>query len=67
MNLAIGRYLKQILGGLVQESHIYALALMMTGLIRSKSSNFDKIGRKSGQSSRAKFLSRVKLIHISIW
>jgi len=63
MNLAIGRYLKQILGGMVQDSHIYALALMMTGLIRSKSSNFDEIGRKSGQPSRAKFPSRIKLIH----
>jgi len=63
MNLAISRYLQQILGGLVQDSHIHALALMMTGLIRSKSSNFDEIGRKSGQPSRAKFPSRVKLIH----
>jgi hypothetical protein len=63
MNLAIGRYLKQILGGTVQDSHIYALALLMTGLIRSKSANFDEMGRKSGQPSRAKFPSRVKLIH----
>jgi Transposase DDE domain len=63
MNLAISRYLKQILGGTVQDSHIYALAMMMTGLIRSKSANFDEIGRKSGQPSRAKFPSRVKLIH----
>jgi Transposase DDE domain len=63
INLTIGRYLKQILGGTVQDSHIYALALMMTGLIRSKSANFDEIGRKSGQPSRAKFPSRVKLIH----
>ena len=63
INLTIGRYLKQILGGTVQDSHIYALALMMTGLIRGKSANFEEIGRKSGQPSRAKFPSRVKLIH----
>ena len=63
MNLAIGRYLHQILGGTVQDSHIYALALMMTGLIRGQSSNFDRIGRKSGYRGGAKFPSRVKLIH----
>ena len=63
MNLAIGRYLKQILAGSVPDSHIYALAMMMTGLIRSKSSNFEEIGRKSGHGSGAKFPSRVKLIH----
>jgi len=47
----------------VQDSHIYALAMMMTGLIRSKSSHFDEIGRKSGYGSGSKFPSRVKLIH----
>jgi hypothetical protein len=63
MNLAISRYLKQLLAGTVQDSHIYALAMMITGLIRSKSSNFEEIGRKSGHRSGAKFPSRVKLIH----
>ena len=63
LNLAIGRYLKQILGGTVQDSHIYALAMMMTGLIRGRSSNFDQIGRKSGHRGGSKFPSRVKLIH----
>ena len=63
MNLAISRYLKQILAGQVQDSHIYALAMMMTGLIRSKSANFEEIGRKSGHGSGSKFPSRVKLIH----
>lgn len=37
--------------------------MMMTGLIRSKSSHFDEIGRKSGSESGSKFPSRVKLIH----
>jgi hypothetical protein len=63
MNLAISHYLKQILAGHVQDSHIYALAMMMTGLIRSKSANFEEIGRKSGHGSGSKFPSRVKLIH----
>lgn len=63
MNLSIARYLKQILEGTVQDSHIYALAMMMTGLVRSKSSHFDEIGRKSGHKSGSKFPSRVKLIH----
>ena len=62
MNRAISRYLKQVLGGMVHDSHIYALAMMITGIIRSKSSNFEEIGRKSGQPSRSKFPSRVKLI-----
>jgi hypothetical protein len=39
MNLSSARYLKQVLEGTVQDSHIYALAMMMTGLIRSKSSH----------------------------
>ena len=63
MNQAITQYLKQTLGGTVQDSHIYALAMMMTGLVRGKSSHFEEIGRKSGQQSGAKFPSRVKLIH----
>jgi len=63
MNLAISRYLKQLLAGTVQDSHIYALAMMITGLIRSKSANFEEISRKSGHRSGAKFPSRVKLIH----
>lgn len=63
MNLAIGRYLKQVLAGRVQESHIYALTMMMTGLIRGRGANFDQIGRKSGYRGGAKFPSRVKLIH----
>jgi len=63
MNRAISRYLKQLLAGTVQDSHIYALAMMMTGLMRSESSNFEEIGRKSGHRSGSKFPSRVKLIH----
>ena len=63
INLSITKYLKQVLGGTVQDSHIYALAMMMTGLVRSKSSHFDEIGRKSGHKSGSKFPSRVKLIH----
>ena len=63
MNRAITQYLKQILSGTIQDSHIYALAMMMTGLIRGKSSHFDEIGRKSGHGSGSKFPSRVKLIH----
>jgi hypothetical protein len=63
INLSIARYLKQILDGTVHDSHIYALAMMMTGLIRSKSSHFDEIGRKSGQQGGSKFPSRVKLIN----
>ena len=43
MNVAITQYLKQILSGTIQDSHIYALAMMMTGLIRGKSSHFDEI------------------------
>ena len=63
MNRAITQYLKQILSNTVQDSHIYALAMMITGLIRGKSSHFDEIGRKSGHGSGSKFPSRVKLIH----
>ena len=63
INIAISRYLKQILEGQVQDTHIYALAMMMTGLIRSKSANFEEVGRKSGHESGSKFPSRVKLIH----
>jgi hypothetical protein len=62
MNRAISRYLKQVLGGTVHDSHIYALAMMITGIIRSKTTNFEEMGRKSGQPSRSKFPSRVKLI-----
>ena len=63
MNLSIARYLKQILDGTVHDRHIYALAMMMTGLIRSKSSHFDEIGRKSAYKGGSKFPSRAKLIH----
>jgi len=63
MNLAISNYLKQILGGTVENSHILALGMMITGLIRSQSSNFDQIGRKSGWRGKSQFQSRVKLIH----
>jgi len=63
MNQAISNYLKQILGGTVADSHILALGMMITGLIRSRSSNFDQIGRKSGWRGKSKFQSRVKLIH----
>lgn len=65
MNRAISRYryLQQVLGGQVQDSHIYALAMMISGLIGSKSANFAEIGRKSGCRSGSKFPSRVKLIH----
>src|SRR4030067_3604596 len=60
MNQAIMGYLKQVLQGTVHDSHICALALMMTGLIRSKSSNFEQSGSKSG--AQAKLPSRVKQI-----
>lgn len=60
MNRAITDYLKQILGGTVRDSHIHALALMITGLVRGKSSHFEKMGAKSG--ARAKYPSRVKQI-----
>lgn len=60
MNQAMMGYLKQVLQGTVHDSHICALALMMTGLIRSKSSNFEQIGSKSG--AQAKLPSRVKQI-----
>lgn len=63
MNLAISRYLKFVLEGAVHDSHIYALAMMMTGLVRSKSSSYAEIGRKSGHRSGSKFPSRIKLIH----
>lgn len=63
MNQEITGYLKQTLQGTVYDSHLLALALMITGLIRSKASNFDEMGRKSGHHSRSKFPSRVKLIH----
>jgi hypothetical protein len=61
MNQAITGYLKQILEGTVRDSHIHALALMITGLVRGKSSDFEKIGAQSG--ARAKYPSRVKQIH----
>ncbi len=61
INRAIAGYLKQVLGGSVRDSHIHALALMMTGLILGKSSHFEKIAAKSG--ARAKYPSRVKQIH----
>jgi hypothetical protein len=61
MNRAITEYLKQTLQGTVHDSHIFALALMITGLIRGKSSNFEQIGSKSG--AQAKLPSRVKQIH----
>lgn len=61
MNQAITGYLKQILEGTVRDSHIHALALMITGLVRGKSSDFEKIGSQSG--ARAKNPSRVKQIH----
>lgn len=61
MNRAITRYLKFTLEGTIRDSHIYALAMMMTGLIRGKSSHFEQIGAKSG--ARAKYPSRVKQIH----
>lgn len=60
MNRAITGYLQQVLGGSVRDSHIHALALMITGLIRGKSSHFEKIGAKSG--AKAKYPSRVKQI-----
>ena len=62
-NLAVSRYLKFVLEGSVHDSHIYALAMMITGLIRSKSSSYAEIGRKSGHRSGSKFPSRIKLIH----
>jgi hypothetical protein len=61
MNRAITNYLKQTLQGSVRDSHIFALALMITGLIRGKSSHFEQIGAKSGAT--AKNGSRVKQIH----
>jgi hypothetical protein len=61
MNQAISEYLKQTLQGSVRDSHIFALAMMMTGLIRGKSSHFEQIGAKSGAT--AKYGSRVKQIH----
>lgn len=61
MNRAITDYLKQTLQGSVRDSHIFALAMMMTGLIRGKSSHFEQIGAKSGAT--AKYGSRVKQIH----
>lgn len=61
MNRAITEYLKQTLQGSVPDSHIFALAMMVTGLIRGKSSHFEQIGAKSGAT--AKSGSRVKQIH----
>jgi hypothetical protein len=61
MNRAITEYLKQTLQGSVRDSHIFALAMMITGLIRGKSSHFEQIGAKSGAT--AKYGSRVKQIH----
>lgn len=60
VNRAITGYLQQVLGGTVRDSHLHALALMITGLIRGKSSHFEKISAKSG--ARAKYPSRVKQI-----
>lgn len=61
MNQAITAYLKQTLQGSVRDSHIFALAMMVTGLIRGKSSHFEQIGAKSGAT--AKYGSRVKQIY----
>ena len=61
MNRAVTGYLKQVLGGTIRDSHIHALALMITGLIRGKSSHFEKISANSG--AKAKCPSRVKQIH----
>ena len=61
MNQAITDYLRQTLQGSVRDSHILALAMMVTGLIRGKSSHFEQIGAKSGAT--AKNGSRVKQIH----
>lgn len=61
MNRTITEYLKQTLQGAVRDSHIFALAMMITGLIRGKSSHFEQIGAKSGAT--AKYGSRVKQIH----
>lgn len=58
MNRAITDYLKQTLQGSVRDSHIFALTMMVTGLIRSKSSYFEQIRAKSGAT--AKYGSRVK-------
>lgn len=60
VNRTITSYLQQVLGGTVRDSHIHALALMITGLLRSKSCHFEKIGAKSG--ARAKYPSRAKQI-----
>ena len=60
VNRAITGYLQQVLGGTVRESHIHALAMMITGLIRGKSTHFGKIGAKSGAT--AKYPSRAKQI-----
>ena len=60
MNRAITGYLQQVLGGSVRDSHLHALAMMITGLIRGKSSHFNKVGAKSG--ARAKYPSRAKQI-----
>jgi hypothetical protein len=61
MNQAITAYLKQTLQGVVRDSHIFALAMMITGLVRGKASHFEQIGAKSGAT--AKYGSRVKQIH----
>lgn len=60
VNRAITGYLQQVLGGSVRDSHIHALAMMITGLIRSKSAHFGKIGANSGTT--AKYPSRAKQI-----
>jgi len=57
---AITGYLQQVLGGTIRDSHIHALAMMITGLIRGKSARFGKIGTKSGAT--AKYPSRAKQI-----
>jgi len=60
VNQAITGYLQQVLGGSVRDSHIHALAMMITGLIRGKSAHFGKIGAKSGTT--VKYPSRAKQI-----
>ena len=60
VNRAITSYLYQVLGGSVRDSHIHALAMMITGLLRGKSAHFGKIGAKSG--AKAKYPSRTKQI-----
>lgn len=63
INQAVKNYLSQVIGLSVHDTHIVVLATMITGLIRSRSANFDEIGRKSGHPGHSQFLSRQKLIH----